>query len=426
MTDLASERRSAEMDARTGAHGRDHRDAAAEHPVIDTDPGIIVSVEAIALAARFADFYASPDDVPDWLLFPAASHRVLPRQGQFATLVKITTDRGLVGIGECYGLPSPQVTGTLITTVLAPLLIGRDAQSTTAIWETLFQSQAAGGHTRGFYLEAIAGIDIALWDLRGKAAGQPVHRLLGGPVREHIDCYASPVPLHQTVAESAAHARSFVDQGFKALKVKIGRGAKTDGAHLAAVRAEVGDDIEILTDANCAYTLDAATEVARVLEQNGIRWFEEPLHIVDLDGLAELRRRTGLTIVTGETSFTRFDLREYISRQAVDVYMPNIARSGGFTEAIRIGAVASTFGVDIAPHGVGSGVSLAAALHLCAAMPNLRTYEYNRLPNALRENILLDPPVFADGKLTVPSGPGLGITLDDDVVEQFTIARYHA
>lgn len=407
MTDLASERVSSDTDTYPG-------------------PGHIVSVEVIALAAKFDDLYASPADVPDWLRFPAASHRVLPRQGQYATLVKITTDRGLIGIGECYGLPSPQVTAVLIATVLGPLLIGKDAQSTTAIWETLYGSQAAGGHTRGFYLEAVAGIDIALWDLRGKAAGQPIHRLLGGPLRSRIECYASPVPLHQTVEESAAHARVFVDDGFRALKVKIGRGAKIDRAHLAAVRAEVGDDIEILTDANCAYTLDAATEVGRALRDNNISWFEEPLNLVDLDGLAELRRRTGLTIVTGETSFTRFDLREYVLRQAVDVYMPNIARSGGFTESVRISTVASTFGVDIAPHGVGSGVSLAAALHLCAATPNLRTYEYNRLPNALRENILRNPPVFSDGQLTVPIGDGLGIELDDDTVDRFTIARYQA
>lgn len=405
-------------------------DLASERVYLGADtypgPGHIVSVEAIALAAKFDDLYTSPADVPDWLRFPAASHRVLPRQGQYATLVKITTDRGLIGIGECYGLPSPQVTAVLIATVLGPLLIGKDAQSTTAIWETLYGSQAAGGHTRGFYLEAVAGIDIALWDLRGKAAGQPIHRLLGGPLRSRIECYASPVPLHQTVEESAAHARVFVDDGFRALKVKIGRGAKVDRAHLAAVRAEVGDDIEILTDANCAYTLDAATEVGRALRDNNISWFEEPLNLVDLDGLAELRRRTGLTIVTGETSFTRFDLREYVLRQAVDVYMPNIARSGGFTESVRISTVASTFGVDIAPHGVGSGVSLAAALHLCAATPNLRTYEYNRLPNALRENILKNPPVFSDGQLTVPIGDGLGIELDDDTVDRFTIARYQA
>jgi D-arabinonate dehydratase/D-galactarolactone cycloisomerase len=188
----------------------------------------------------------------------------------------------------------------------------------------------------------------------------------------------------------------------------------------------VGEDIDIYTDANCAYPLDVATQVGYVLRDNGIGWFEEPLAITDLDGLAELRRRTGLTIVTGETSFTTYDLREYILRKAIDVYMPNIARSGGFTEALRIAAVASTFGVQIAPHGVGSGVSLAAALQLCAAIPNLRTYEYNRLPNALREQILVTPPEFIDGQLAVPDGPGLGIELNEDVVDRFVVARSQA
>jgi L-alanine-DL-glutamate epimerase-like enolase superfamily enzyme len=388
-------------------------------------PGRIVSIEALALSAKFDDVYPTPEDVPAWLRFPAASHSVLPRQGQFATLVRLQTDRGLVGIGECYGLPSPEVTATIISKVLGPLILGRDAGASSAIWETMWLSQAAGGHTRGFYLEAIAGIDMALWDLRGKAAGQSIARLTGGPIRERIDCYASPVPLRLTPAESAEQARSFIDQGFRAIKVKIGRGAKIDGQHLAAVRAEVGEDIDIYTDANCAYPLDVATQVGYVLRDNGIGWFEEPLAITDLDGLAELRRRTGLTIVTGETSFTTYDLREYILRKAIDVYMPNIARSGGFTEALRIAAVASTFGVQIAPHGVGSGVSLAAALHLCAAIPNFRTYEYNRLPNALREQILLTPPTFADGQLFVPDGPGLGIELDEDVIDKFIVARSH-
>jgi L-alanine-DL-glutamate epimerase-like enolase superfamily enzyme len=391
-----------------------------------TDPGRIVGVEAIALSAKFDDMYPSPDDVPAWLRFPAASHRALPRQGQFATLVRVRTDSGLVGIGECYGLPSPEVTATVIAKILAPLILGRDAGASAAIWETMWQGQAAGGHTRGFYLEAMAGIDMALWDLRGKAVGQSVARLMGGPIRERIDCYASPVPLHATPEESAEHARGFVDQGFRALKVKIGRGPRVDGQHLAAVRAEVGDDVEIYTDANCAYPLDVATQVGYVLRDNGIGWFEEPLAITDLDGLAELRRRTGLTIVTGETSFTTYDLREYLLRRAVDVYMPNIARSGGFTEALRIVAVAATFGVQIAPHGVGSGVSLAAALQLCAAIPNLRTYEYNRLPNALREQILVTAPEFLDGQLVVPEGAGLGIELDESVVDRFTVASFAA
>ncbi|MFE9043449.1 mandelate racemase/muconate lactonizing enzyme family protein [Streptomyces sp. NPDC007818] len=389
-----------------------------------TQPVRIAKVEALALSASFDDLYDSPDDVPDWLRYPASSHLVLPRRGQYATLVKVHAEDGTVGIGECYGLPSPQVTATVVSTVLAPLLVGQDALATTAVWERLYQGQAAGGHNRGFYLEALAGIDLALWDLRGKLAGVPVHRLLGGPIRERIDCYASPVALHADPADSARQALGFVEQGFKAFKVKIGRGERIDRAHLTAVREAVGGDVEILTDVNCAYDLDEATRVARVLRDLDISWYEEPLQVDDLANLGELRRRTGLTIVNGETHFTRFDLRDSLLHRAIDVFMPNVARCGGITEATRLSALASAFHVDIAPHGVGSGVSLCAALQLCAATPNLRTYEYNRLPNPIRERILTDPPEFHDGVLYVPQGPGLGATLDDDMVDRYTIAAY--
>ncbi|MFE2728912.1 mandelate racemase/muconate lactonizing enzyme family protein [Kitasatospora sp. NPDC059327] len=391
---------------------------------MSTQPLRITKVEALALSASFDDLYDSPEDVPDWLRYPASSHLVLPRRGQYATLVKIHTEDGSVGIGEAYGLPSPQVTATVVATVLAPLLIGQDALATAAIWERLFKGQAAGGHNRGFYLEALAGVDLALWDLRGKLAGLPVHRLLGGPIRESVDCYASPVALHADPEDSARQALGFVDAGFKALKVKIGRGERTDRAHLTAVRDAVGGDIEILTDVNCAYDLDQATRVGAVLADLGISWYEEPLQVDDLANLAELRRRTGLTVVNGETHFTRFDLRDSLLHRAIDVFMPNVARCGGITEAMRLSALASAFHVDIAPHGVGSGVSLCAALQLCAATPNLRTYEYNRLPNPIRENILLNPPKFTDGALVVPTGPGLGFELDDDAVERYTVARF--
>ncbi|WP_329367848.1 mandelate racemase/muconate lactonizing enzyme family protein [Streptomyces sp. NBC_00669] len=384
----------------------------------------IAKVETLALSASFDDLYDSPDDVPGWLRYPASSHLVLPRRGQYATLVKVHAEDGSVGIGECYGLPSPEVTATVVSTVLAPLLVGQDALATTAVWERLFQGQAAGGHNRGFYLEAIAGVDLALWDLRGKLAGLPVHRLLGGPIRERVECYASPVALHADPQDSARQALGFVEAGFRALKVKIGRGVRVDRAHLRAVRAAVGEDIGILTDANCAYDLDEATRVGAVLRDLDISWYEEPLQVDDLANLAELRRRTGLTLVNGETHFTRFDLRDSLLHHAIDVFMPNVARSGGITEATRLAALASAFHVDIAPHGVGSGVSLCAALHLCAATPNLRTYEYNRLPNPIREQILRNPPEFRDGALTVPTGPGLGFELDDAAVDRYTVARF--
>lgn len=381
-------------------------------------------VEAISLAASFDDLYPDGARVPDWLRYPAASHLVLPRRGQYATVVLVHAEDGSIGIGEAYGLPSPEVTGTVIAEVLTPLMVGQDALAPAAVWERLYQGQAAGGHLGGFYLEAIAGVDLALWDLKGKVLGEPVHRLFGGPIRTEIRCYASPVALHADPEASADQAAGYVADGFAALKVKIGRGVRTDRAHLAAVRDRVGGDIEILVDANCAYDLDEATAVGRVLRDLDIAWYEEPLSVDDLTNLAELRRRTGLTVVNGETHFTRYGLRDSLVAGAIDVFMPNVARCGGLTEAMRIAALASAFHVDIAPHGVGSGISLCAALQLMAAVPNVRIYEYNRLPNPLRENILREPPALAKGKLTVPDGHGLGFELREDVLDRYTVARF--
>ncbi|MFJ8301149.1 mandelate racemase/muconate lactonizing enzyme family protein [Streptomyces sp. NPDC094447] len=391
---------------------------------MSSHPVPIVKIEALALSAGFDDLYDSPEDVPDWLRRPSSRDRVQPRHGRYATLVRVHAEDGTIGTGECHGNPSPEVTATVVTAVLAPLLIGQDALATTAVWERLYGGQAVGGHTRGFSLEALAGVDLALWDLRGKLAGVPVHRLLGGPIRDRIDCYASPVAFHDDPEDSAQQALDFVVDGFKALKVKIGRGERTDRAHLTAVREAVGEDIGILTDADCAYDLDQATRVGRVLRDLAISWYEEPLQADDLAGLTELRRRTGLTLVNGGTHLTRFDLRDSLLNCAVDVFAPDVARCGGITEATRLAALTSAFHVGIAPHDVGSGVSLCAALQLCAATSNFRQYGHDRLPNPIHDRILMNPPEFKGGTLAVPQGPGLGAEIDWDAVDRYTVAHF--
>jgi D-arabinonate dehydratase/D-galactarolactone cycloisomerase len=389
---------------------------------VRVDELTISRVEAIALAAPFDEQY--PDgDAPDWLLRPAASHRVMPRYGQYATIVKVHTTDGLVGVGEAYGLPDPQVPLQIIGGILAPLLEGQDAFAHEAIFERLHSAQSGSGHTRGsFYSEAQSGVDLALWDLRGKALGLPVHRLLGGPIRTAIDCYASPVPFMSDVEESAAKAQEFVDEGFRSVKLKLGRGLDVDVAHATAVRRAIGPDVALLVDLNCAYSVDAATRVGMRLADLDVTWLEEPLAIDDLAGMAELRQRLPMTIVNGETRFTRHDFRESLLHRAVDVVMPNLTRSCGITGTRHIASLCESFFVDIAPHGVGSAIGLAAGLQLSAAIPNFRTYEYNRLPNPLREDLLTTKVEFRDGRLAVPDGPGLGIELDEDVVDKYTIA----
>jgi L-alanine-DL-glutamate epimerase-like enolase superfamily enzyme len=378
----------------------------------------IASVEAIPLVAPFQLLY--PDgDVPSWLLQPAASHRTLDRKGQYSTLIRIRTEDGLEGVGECYGLPAPKVTAQIVADIIAPLIIGEDAFATDHLWSKVFSSMSGGGQVRGYFLEAMSGIDIALWDIKGKALGLPIHRILGGPHRDRVDVYASPVPMLDDPNQSAKYALSFVDAGFQAIKLKLGRGRETDVAHAAAVREAVGPRVDVFVDLNCAYTADRAIDVARRLIDLDITWIEEPVAVDDIAGYRRIRDSLPVTLVNGETLFTRWDFRDYLVQGAVDVVMPNLARAGGITESRKIAALCETFHVDIAPHGVGSAVGLAAALQLSAAIPNFRTYEYNRLPNPLRDTLTTVPFEFSGGQLTVPTGPGLGIELDWDRVDLF-------
>ncbi|MER7284094.1 mandelate racemase/muconate lactonizing enzyme family protein [Dactylosporangium sp. NPDC000244] len=383
----------------------------------------IASVEAIALSAPFERVYGSLDAVPEWLLTPASSHRVLPRLGQYTTLVRIRTTDGLEGIGEAYGLPEPRVTATIVGSLLGPMLLGRDAGASEALWELMYGAQAGAGRTGGFYLEAISGVDLALWDLRGKAAGLPVHRLLGGPVRDTVPVYASPIPFLPTTAESAERALSFVDAGFRAVKLKLGRGEATDLAHAEAVVDALAGRAALHVDLNCAYDVKTAVRLGLALEPLGVRWLEEPLATDDVAGLAEVRAAVRIPVVTGESEFSRFGYRDFLQQRAVDVVMPNLTRAGGITEARRIAALCSAFHVDVSPHGVGSAVGLAAALQFAAATPNVPIYEYNRLPNPLRDDLPVERPSLVDGALAVPDGPGLGVTLDEELIAEYEVFR---
>jgi D-arabinonate dehydratase/D-galactarolactone cycloisomerase len=224
--------------------------------------------------------------------------------------------------------------------------------------------------------------------------------------------------------ESAAHARAFVEEGFSAVKLKVGRGVAVDVAHLTAVREAVGPAIRIMLDANCGFDVRTALELAAAAAPYNPYWLEEPLPPEDFEGLAFLRRHAGVRIATGECEHSAFGVRDLLVRQAVDVVQPNIARAGGITEAWRIGTLAHLFGIPVAPHGVGSAVAIAAALHWMAAMPNLLIYEYNRFLNPIREEILEQPLGFRDGCLLVPEGPGLGIALDPKSVERYCVGRF--
>lgn len=375
----------------------------------------IERIEVLELVAPFADLFGGRDRVPPWLLHPAAHFQASPRLGQYATLVRIHAE-GLVGVGEAYGLPEPSVTAALLSELLAPQLIGADALAVGAHRRSLMAVQQGLGHRRGFFVEAVGGLDLALWDLRGKAMGQPVHRLLGGPVRTAVPVYASPVPLRDTPAESAEQACEFVAAGHRGVKLKVGGGVARDLAHAAAVRAAVGDDVELMGDANGAYRVHEAARLAAGLADLGFRWLEEPVAIDDLPALADLRARTTLPIAVGENHFGAEEALAVLQARAADVLTPNVVRVGGISGALRVAAVAEVHGAEVAPHGVGSAVNVAAALQAAATLPVVTGYERNQLPNPLRDDLLTVPFRLVDGELMIPDGPGLGIELDEDTV----------
>lgn len=381
----------------------------------------ITDIEATPLTAAWTDLFGGEERVPRALRHPAAHFTTFPRRGQYATLVRVTTGDGLVGVGEAWGLPLPSVTASLINEYLRPALIGRDADDIAGIWDGLYRMAESLGHTRGFLMEALSGIDIALWDRRGKAEGKTLADLLGGRRRDTVACYASPVMLHEACGDTAAQAGEYAGRGFTAIKVKAGRSLDADLAHLAAARAAIGPAVRLLVDFNGSYSAEKTIAFARAAESLDIYWIEEPLPPGQGDEMADLRKRINLPLAAGENLFAPGDFRDLLTRGAADRLTPNVTRAGGITGILKIDALAREHGARMALHGVGSGILLAASLNLMSVLENIDLFEYNQLLNPLREEITRAPFRFAEGALAVPALPGIGCE-----IEERTVARFRA
>lgn len=343
-----------------------------------------------------------------------------------ATLVEISTDEGLTGIGEAIVRKAPQVTRTVVEQLLKPVLLGRDPHDVEGLWDEMFQQLRGWGHWRGFVFEAMSGVDTALWDILGKAAGLPVYKALGGAGRSRVPCYASSVYFAE-IPRMVAQAKEQIAAGHTAIKVKIGRrpemgGRRTDVASVKAIRDAVGPDVDIMLDVNSAYDAATAIKVGRQLEDEDITWLEEPVPPDDLEGYRRVRENQPIPVAAGESEFGVFGFRELITRGAIDILQPDVARVGGFTGARRVGALAHAHNLRYAPHtGFSAGVSHLAALHVAASVPNLMTYEYFFAPNPLRDLFTDRFPVPQEGMIAVPQGPGLGLELDEGLLRKFEL-----
>lgn len=336
-----------------------------------------------------------------------------PPQAQ-TCLVRITADDGAYGWGEAHAPLGPEATCAVVEHVLAPLLLGQDPFAIERHWEYMYGSQRLRGHLMGYQMEAISGVDIALWDLAGKLLEQPVYRLLGGPIRTELPCYASGVP-GATPEERFASASRFVDEGYSAVKASIGRGNVADDLlGVQAVVDAVGDRADVLVDAHGAYATDVALKVGRKLEAMGVRWLEDALPPEDIAGYSRLAAALDMMVVGGETECTRWQIQERLSAAAFDAILPDVCRAGGISEGRKIADVARLHNVRWAAHvSMGSSVHVAAAAHLAAASPNFMIFEFPSTPNSLGDALLISPLRPVGGVLSVPDGPGLGIEFDE-------------
>jgi galactonate dehydratase len=336
-------------------------------------------------------------------------------------LVEIVTAEGIAGHGECLARYGARAYAELIDGLLAPRLLGKSAFDIEGHGRRLRRSLS--GRSGGMLMEAIAGIDIALWDLVGKALKQPIHRLLGGMGRTEVDCYASSI--NWADAETMAkETRAAMALGFRAIKVKLGTPADVAIERAGLVRAVAGRGVKLGADANWAYDLDDAVKVGRALADLDYWFFEEPIVPEDRAGYAHLRRNLSIRLAAGESDFSVQHAAESIRDRSVGLIQPDVARAGGISETRNIAALADAFHVGYAPHvGWSGAVCVAASLQLAAAMPAFLSFECMVPANPLRDALTVSPigsaTALIDGRLAVPKGPGLGIDIDGDAVERY-------
>lgn len=339
---------------------------------------------------------------------------------QFA-LIQIETDEGIIGIGETsVNFPAWSIVERKATVEqgIKPLLLGEDPLRIEKLWEKMYNSLIRLGLLwgKGAIMQAISGADIALWDIAGKALGVPVFRLLGGLYQDRIKLYATGFSLK----EPAEGARGCVEQGYRAVKLRIGFDARQDIENVKAVREAIGDEIQLMVDANMAWDRRLAMEMAQTLEEFDLYWIEEPVRCDDLEGMAAVAATTKTPIAAGENAFGRRDFKALLMAHAVDIIMPDVTRSGGLTECRKICSMASTWDVPYSPHHYGSDVGFAASLHLLASTPGGLIMLRDVSPTPLREEVLLEPLKIEGGYAEVPQGPGLGVELDEEIISRFT------
>lgn len=346
-----------------------------------------------------------------------------------AGIVVLETDAGVQGIGEAWG---PSTVARAYLDLVRPYFVGTPVFTVRAVTQSIFAKHYHFG-TQNQLISALSGIDIAAHDAIGKLFGVPVSDLIGGRLRDRVPVYCSGGYFTEEDDHLAALARQLephTASGFPAFKIKLGRRPDEDAVRARLARKIIGDDALLTVDVNGNYTADAALESMRRMDDADVHWMEEPLAPQDWNGYAELARRATIPVATGEALYTLFDFRRLIDGRMAAILQPDLALCGGLDVARTIGILAGAEHLRVSPHCWGTGVGLAAAVHWVASLPSYphganvpypTLVEYDVGANPLRDELFTEPLRFENGHLHVPTGPGLGVTLNPEALKRFAV-----
>ncbi len=328
-------------------------------------------------------------------------------------LVTVTSDEGLVGEGYAFTINAVRLKAfDEVIRSFAPLVEGRRADFIEGIWQDIWQSCNPIGQ-KGITIGALSAVDTALWDLHGKTLNQPLYRLFGA-CRERVDTYASGgLWLSQSIDELCSEAQQFVEQGFHSMKLRVGSSNWRDDVQRAkALREAVGEEIEILSDANQSLNPKQAIRLGRALQEHGIAWLEEPVPAHDLRGHAEVRDKLDLPIASGETEYTRFGMRDMIKARACDILMPDLQRMGGLTEFKKVAALAASFDMPISSH-----IFTEHSLAIAGSAPNCISVEHMPwFAPLFNEQLEME-----NGQLLMPQRAGSGFSFNPDTIKRYSL-----
>ncbi|MBI3372943.1 MAG: mandelate racemase/muconate lactonizing enzyme family protein [Betaproteobacteria bacterium] len=337
-----------------------------------------------------------------------------------AVVVKVSTAGGLVGWGEAHHGRAHVAVAKLIETTLRQLVLGMDAADVVGVWAKIYKMQL-GSHGMGVATcLAMSGIDLALWDIRGQAAGMPIYKLLGG-ARKGLPAYAGGVSLgYQEPKKLVEEVRPLLDRGYKAIKLRVGDSPKLDLSRIEAVRIAYGDDLVILTDANTGYTVADARAAMPGMDALNVGWLEEPFPAHDYRSYRMAAGFGRTPLAAGENHYTRYEFNRVLEDGSISILQPDLSKTGGITEGLRIAAMASAYKLPINPHSSMTGLNQAASVHFLAAIDNGGYYEADVSQlNLFRDELVADPcSVDRDGKVWPLDKPGLGLEVDEEFLRK--------